>query len=141
MCYYTCCSRSGSISNCTTRRVTSLGEDQRYYIKSRLLKKLRIFIGTELPLLLNAGLLSDEDLAAFSKDLAVSCKVSNASVAQPGRALAYGSNNNNENDQKKSLGRALIPRPLPHWSGGTSSPCASVTQAPHAPYQGNALPG
>jgi hypothetical protein len=27
VCYYTCCSRSGSISNCTTRRGTSLGEE------------------------------------------------------------------------------------------------------------------
>lgn len=27
VCYYTCCSRNGSISNCTTRRGTSLGEE------------------------------------------------------------------------------------------------------------------
>jgi hypothetical protein len=27
VCYYNCCSRSGSISNCTTRRGTSLGEE------------------------------------------------------------------------------------------------------------------
>lgn len=27
MCYYTCCSRNGSINNCTTRRGTSLGEE------------------------------------------------------------------------------------------------------------------
>jgi hypothetical protein len=55
-------------------------------------------------------------------------------VAQPGY------HNNIENP---SLGRELNPRPLPHWSGygGKSPTCASDTQAPPAPYQGNALPG
>jgi hypothetical protein len=44
--------------------------DQGYYIKSRMLKKLRVFAGTELPLLAEKGY-----LAVNSKNnLAASCK-------------------------------------------------------------------
>jgi hypothetical protein len=40
--------------------------DQAYYIKSRLLKKVKVLFGIELPLLKNAGLV-DRDLAAGCK--------------------------------------------------------------------------
>ena len=45
--------------------------DQQYYIRSRLLKKLKTLYGVELPLLVEKGF-----VAACSKDLAAGCKVS-----------------------------------------------------------------
>jgi hypothetical protein len=46
-------------------------KDQGYYIKSRILKKIKMLYGIELPLLERAGF-----LAACRKDLAASCKTS-----------------------------------------------------------------
>jgi hypothetical protein len=47
--------------------------DQGYYIKSRLLKKVEVLYGIELPLLDEKGFL--DNLAACSKDLAAGCKI------------------------------------------------------------------
>ena len=52
--------------------------DQQYYLKSRLLKKIKLLFGTELPLIAKTGYLIPDDLAAFSKDLAAGCKVSHS---------------------------------------------------------------
>jgi hypothetical protein len=57
--------------------------DQTYYIKSRLIKKVKALFGTELPLLLDsAGLVVNGALAACGKDLAAGCKVPNAEIDQ-----------------------------------------------------------
>jgi hypothetical protein len=102
------------------------GNDYSYTIKSRLAKKLHQFANQELPLLIKSGYLTE-----FCK-LTDNCKVSNDGVDQPGRALAWGYNNENKKKKKVSLGRELNPRPLP--IGG------KVMVGP-LPYQGNALPG
>jgi hypothetical protein len=49
--------------------------DQGYYIKSRLVNKVKILFETELPLLAERGY-----LAACSKDLAAGCKVSESGL-------------------------------------------------------------
>jgi hypothetical protein len=65
---------------------------QQYYLKSRLLKKIKLLFGTELPLIAKIGYLIPEDLAAFSKDLAAGCKVSHSDnkngLDRQGKALA-----------------------------------------------------
>ena len=70
--------------------------DQQYYVKSRLLKKMKFLFDTELPLIAKNGYLTPEDLAAFSKDLAAGCKVSHSGsehkVGQQGEALALEDN-------------------------------------------------
>ena len=71
-------------------------QDQQYYVKSRLLKKMKFLFDTELPLIAKNGYLTPEDLAAFSKDLAAGCKVSHSGnehkVGQQGEALALEDN-------------------------------------------------
>jgi hypothetical protein len=66
--------------------------DQQYYLKSRLVKKIKLLFGTELPLIAKKGYLIPDDLAAFSKDLAAGCKVSpddnKYKVAQQSKVLA-----------------------------------------------------
>jgi hypothetical protein len=66
--------------------------DQQYYLKSRLVKKIKLLFGTELPLIAKKGYLIPDDLAAFSKDLAAGCKVSHSDnkykLAPQGRALS-----------------------------------------------------
>ncbi len=63
--------------------VREFTRDQGYYIKSRLLKKVKALYGIELPLLEERGYLSGSGvLAACSNDLPASCKVSNVIVAE-----------------------------------------------------------
>jgi intergrase/recombinase len=82
-----------------------------YYIKSRLLKKVKALFGTELPLIQNLGLI--EGLATCSKNLAAGCKVSSGDgggsdlVAQPGRTSLSASSL----DNVKSPRWDLNPRP------------------------------
>jgi hypothetical protein len=83
-------------------------------VKSRLHKKLKVFVDQELPLILEKGYLSD--IAEFRN-------TSKALVAQPGCYYYI---------VKKSLGRDSSPRPLPV--------CKSL-RLMRRPYQGNALPG
>jgi hypothetical protein len=83
-------------------------------IRCRLNKKLKTLNLELSELQSNKGLLT---VSNFGSGVADFCNGSQDLVAQLGRALT-----NHEKDiEKKSLGRALIPRPLP--------------------YQGNALPG
>jgi hypothetical protein len=82
-------------------------------IKSRLQKKIEVFVNQELPILVEKGYL---DITEF-RNVTENCY---ALVAQAGYYI------------KKSLGGDLNPRPLPPWDFGTSHP---------KPYQGNALPG
>ena len=84
-------------------------------VKSRLHKKLKVFVDQELPLLLEKGYLSD--IAEF-RNIADSAILQLPLVAQPGRELPLIER---KNEGKESLGGDLDPRPLP--------------------YQGNALPG
>ena len=82
-----------------------------YYIKSRLLKKVKALFGTELPLIQNLGLI--EGLATCSKNLAAGCKVSSGDgggsdiVAQPCRTSLSASSL----DNVKSPRWDLNPRP------------------------------
>jgi hypothetical protein len=96
-----------------------LGKDQASHdyvcVKSRLNKKLKVFVDQELPLFLEKGYLSD--IAEF-RNIADFRNTSKALVAQPCRGLRRYEI---ENKEKRSLGGDLDPRPLP--------------------YQGNALPG
>jgi hypothetical protein len=96
-----------------------LGKDQASHdyacVKSRLNKKLKVFVDQELPLLLEKGYLSD--IAEF-RNIADFRNASDALVAQPSRGLPLIER---KNRRKGSLGGDLDPRPLP--------------------YQGNALPG
>jgi hypothetical protein len=66
--------------------------DQQYYLKSRLLKKIKLLFATELPLIAKNRYFLPFDLAAFSKDLAAGCKVSpndsKYKVAQQAKELA-----------------------------------------------------
>jgi hypothetical protein len=71
-------------------------------VKSRLHKKLKVFVDQELPLLLEKGYLSD--IADFRN-------TSKALVAQPCRGLRRYEI---ENKEKRSLGGDLDPRPLPY---------------------------
>jgi hypothetical protein len=70
--------------------------DQQYYLKSRLVKKVKLLFGTELPLIAKNGYLIPDDLAAFSKDLAACCKISQGGnkerVDQHNRAVAWEGN-------------------------------------------------
>ncbi len=84
-------------------------------VKSRLNKKLKVFVDQELPLLLKKGYLSD--LAEF-RNIADFRNTSAALVVQAGRGLPLIER---KNGKKESLGGDLDPGPLP--------------------YQGNALPG
>ena len=83
-----------------------LGKDQANHdyvcIKSRLNKKLKVFVDQELPLLLENGYLSD--IAEFRN-------TSTALVGQLGRALPLIER---KNRRKESLGGDLDPRPLPY---------------------------
>jgi hypothetical protein len=84
-------------------------------VKSRLNKKLKVFLDQELPLLLSKGYLSD--IAEF-RNIVDFRNTSMTLVAQPGRGLPLIER---KNGKQGSLGGDLDPRPLP--------------------YQGNALPG
>jgi hypothetical protein len=88
-----------------------LGKDQASHdyvcVKSRLNKKLKVFVDQELPLLLGNGYLSD--IAEF-RNIAVIRNTSKALVAQPGRGLPLIEC---KNGKKESLGGDLDPRPLP----------------------------
>jgi hypothetical protein len=88
-----------------------LGKEQANHdyvcVRSRLNKKLRRFVDQEMPLLLEEGYLSD--IAEF-RNIADSRNSSNALVAQPGRELP---SREIENNEKRSLGGDLDPRPLP----------------------------
>jgi hypothetical protein len=70
--------------------------DQQYYLKSRLVKKIKLLFETELPLIAKKGYLIPDYLATFSKDLAAGCKVSHSDnklkVSQQGRGLAWEGN-------------------------------------------------
>ena len=71
-------------------------------IKSRLQKKIEVFVSKELPILVEKGYL---DVTEF-RNVTGNC---NALVAQPGRArLSFGNTKNNEN---KSPSRDLNPGP------------------------------
>ena len=95
-------------------------------VKSRLNKKLKVFVDQELPLLLENGYLSD--IAEF-RNIADFRNTSTALVGQLGRALPLIER---KNRRKESLGRDSSPRPLPQWDKAIARPI---------PYQGNALPG
>ncbi|MGH9989863.1 MAG: hypothetical protein ACREAS_05435, partial [Nitrososphaera sp.] len=72
-------------------------------IKSRLQKKLEVFVNQGLPILVEKGYL---DVTEF-RNVTENC---NTQVAQPGREL---SSREIENNEKKSLGGDLDPGPLP----------------------------
>jgi hypothetical protein len=90
-------------------------------IKSRLQKKLEVFVNQELPILIEKGYLDVTKFRNVTENR-------NALVAQPGRALPRYEIENNE---MRSLGRELNPRPLPFRD----------IEKRTIPYQGNALPG
>lgn len=98
-------------------------------VKSRLHKKLKVFVDQELPLLLENGYLSD--IAEF-RNIADFRNASAALVAQPGRGLPSCEIENKK--RGKSLGGDLDPGPLPLRGE------VSLDERP-LPYQGNALPG
>ena len=101
---------------------SEISEDYSRVIKSRLQKKLSVFVNQELPILIEKRYL---DVTKF-RNVTEKC---NTLVAQPGRALRKCEI---ENKEKRSLGGDLDPGPLP--LGG------KVMVGP-LPYQGNALPG
>ena len=77
-------------------------------IKSRLQKKIEVFVNQELPILVQKGYV---DVTEF-------CNVTenrNALVAQPGRELPVHEKQEEEEERtlRGSLGRELNPRPLP----------------------------
>jgi hypothetical protein len=79
---------------------------QERYIRCRLKKKLRL-LDNELQLA--ECIRSDSVAANCSGNVAAGCNGPDKLLGQPGRALAW-----NEIDKKEgSLGRALVPRPLP----------------------------
>ncbi|MDQ3903756.1 MAG: hypothetical protein M3247_08975, partial [Thermoproteota archaeon] len=108
--------------------------DQAYYTNSRLIKKIKAFYRTELPLLDEKGYL----LAACRKNLAAGCKVLEERldlVAQPGRALQEQNKDDailRREREVRSLGRDSSPRPLPPWSIDTPPLGRQAI-----PYQGN----
>ena len=80
-------------------------------IKSRLQKKLEVFVNQELPILVEKGYL---DVTEF-RNVTENC---NALVAQPGRELPLIER---KNRRKESLGGDLDPRPLPYQGNGCDS--------------------
>jgi hypothetical protein len=104
---------------------SEISGDYSRVIKSRLQKKLEVFVNQELPILVEKGYL---DITEF-RNVTENC---NALVAQPGRELPPTYESEHKLMKKESLGGDLDPRPLPPWDLGTSHP---------KPYQGNALPG
>jgi hypothetical protein len=82
---------------------SEISEDYNRVIKSRLQKKLSVFVNQELPILIEKRYL---DVTKF-RNVTEKC---NTLVAQPGRALRKCEIENNE---KRSLGGDLDPGPLP----------------------------
>jgi hypothetical protein len=92
-------------------------------VKSRLHKKLKVFVDQELPLLLEKGYLSD--IAEF-RNIADFRNTSAALEAQPGRGLPSCE------IQNKKRGKSL---------GGDIRHFSVLSDPRPLPYQGNALPG
>jgi hypothetical protein len=75
-------------------------------IKSRLQKKLEVFVNQELPILVEKGYL---DVTEF-RNVTENC---NIQVAQPGRGLPLSEKEEEDRIMRRSLGGDLDPRPLP----------------------------
>jgi hypothetical protein len=87
--------------------------DQAYYIKSRLLKKVNVLLGTELPLLQSADLVKEDDLAACSKDLAAGCKVWRDSLVRIPPPFPMGNENERGRKEEENGGPGEIRTPDP----------------------------
>jgi len=87
--------------------------DQAYYIKSRLLNKVNVLLGTELPLLQSADLVKEDDLAACSKDLAAGCKVWRDSLVRIPQPFPWVMTMREEEKKKKNGGPGEIRTPDP----------------------------